>query len=53
MLAVGFVLAIAYREAVAAEPDRTRAHAGLVEEVKAAQARRTISRPAARSCAAR
>ena len=39
MLAVGFVLAIAYREAVAAEPDRTRAHAGLVEEVKAAQAR--------------
>lgn len=39
LVAVGFVLAIAYREAVAAEPDRSRAHAGLVEEVKAAQAR--------------
>ena len=39
MLVVGFILAIAYREAVAAEPDRSRAHAGLVEEVKVAQTR--------------
>ena len=36
---VGFLLAVAYREAVAAEPERSRAHAGLVEEVKAGQDR--------------
>ncbi len=39
LTAVGFLLAIAYREAVAAEPDRTSAHAGLVDEIKAAQTR--------------
>ncbi len=39
LMAVGFLLAVAYREAVAAAPDRTSAHAGLVDEVKAAQAR--------------
>ncbi len=35
---IGFLLAVAYRAAVAAEPDRTSAHAGLVDEVKQAQA---------------
>jgi len=39
LLVVGFLLAVAYREAVAAEPERTEAHAGLVDEVRAAQAR--------------
>ncbi len=39
LVLVGFLLAVAYREAVAAEPERTRAHAGLVEEVKAGQER--------------
>lgn len=39
LVVVGMLLATAYREAVAAEPDRSRAHAGLVEEVKAAQER--------------
>lgn len=39
LAAIGFLLAVAYREAVAAQPDRSQAHARLVEEVKAAQAR--------------
>jgi uncharacterized protein YlxW (UPF0749 family) len=39
LFAVGFLLAVAYREAVAAEPERSEAHAGLVDEVQAAQAR--------------
>jgi uncharacterized protein YlxW (UPF0749 family) len=39
LVAGGFLLAVAWREAVAAEPDRSSAHAGLVDEVKAAQAR--------------
>ncbi len=39
LVLVGFLLAVAYREAVAAEPERTRAHAGLVDEVKAGQER--------------
>jgi hypothetical protein len=34
LLVVGFLLAVAYREAVSAEPERSRAHAGLVQEVK-------------------
>ena len=37
LVAIGFLLAIAYREAVKAEPEATRAHAGLVGEVKSAQ----------------
>jgi uncharacterized protein YlxW (UPF0749 family) len=36
---VGFLLAVAYREAVAGEPERSEARAGLVDEVRAAQAR--------------
>jgi len=36
---VGLLLAVAYREAVAAEPERSEAHAGLIDEVRAAQAR--------------
>ncbi|HEX6870354.1 MAG TPA: DUF881 domain-containing protein [Micromonosporaceae bacterium] len=39
LIATGFLLAIAYREVVATEPARAVAHAGLVEEVKAAQRR--------------
>ena len=39
LVLVGFLLAVAYREAVAAEPERSRAHAGLVDEVKAGQER--------------
>ncbi|MGE5828734.1 MAG: DUF881 domain-containing protein [Micromonosporaceae bacterium] len=39
LIATGFLLAVAYRHAVAAAPDRTQAQAGLVEEVHAAQAR--------------
>lgn len=39
LMAVGFLLAVSYREAVAAEPERTRAHAGLVDEVQTAQTR--------------
>jgi uncharacterized protein YlxW (UPF0749 family) len=39
LVIVGGLLAVAYREAVAAEPERTEAHAGLVDEVQAAQAR--------------
>ena len=45
---------MAYREAVAAEPERSRAHAGLVDEVKTGQA--AHRRPAERTerrCAAR
>jgi uncharacterized protein YlxW (UPF0749 family) len=38
LVVVGFLLAIAYRAAVADEPERTRAHAGLVQEVKTGQA---------------
>lgn len=37
LMAIGFLLAVAYRAAVAAEPEATRAHAGLVTEVKSAQ----------------
>jgi len=37
LVAIGFLLAVAYREAVKAEPEATRAHAGLVGEVKSAQ----------------
>jgi uncharacterized protein YlxW (UPF0749 family) len=39
LVLVGFLLAIAYREAVAGEPERSRAHAGLVDEVKSSQER--------------
>jgi uncharacterized protein YlxW (UPF0749 family) len=39
LVLVGFLLTVAYREAVAAEPERSRAHAGLVEEVKSSQER--------------
>jgi uncharacterized protein YlxW (UPF0749 family) len=39
LLVVGFLLAVAYREAVSAEPERSRAHAGLVQEVKTGQER--------------
>jgi uncharacterized protein YlxW (UPF0749 family) len=39
LAAIGFLLAVAYRHAVAAEPERNVAHAGLVDEVKAAQER--------------
>jgi uncharacterized protein YlxW (UPF0749 family) len=39
LVLVGFMLAVAYREAVAAEPERSRAHAGLVNEIKSAQER--------------
>jgi hypothetical protein len=39
LLLVGFLLAVAYREAIAAEPERSRAHDGLVAEVKAGQER--------------
>lgn len=35
----GLLLTVAYREAVVAEPARSRAHAGLVREVKQARAR--------------
>ena len=38
LLVIGFLLAVAYRVAVRAEPESTRAHAGLVAQVKAAQA---------------
>jgi uncharacterized protein YlxW (UPF0749 family) len=38
LMVIGFLLAVAYREVVKAEPERARAHAGLVNEVKAAQA---------------
>jgi uncharacterized protein YlxW (UPF0749 family) len=37
LLVIGFLLAVAYREAVASEPASTRAHSGLVAEVKTAQ----------------
>jgi len=37
LVAIGFLLAVAYRQAVKAEPEATRAHAGLVGEVKSAQ----------------
>jgi uncharacterized protein YlxW (UPF0749 family) len=36
---IGFVLAVAYRYVVAGEPESSRTHAGLVDEVRAAQAR--------------
>jgi uncharacterized protein YlxW (UPF0749 family) len=39
LLAVGFLLAVAYRAAVAGEPASSRAHAGLVQEVKSGQER--------------
>jgi uncharacterized protein YlxW (UPF0749 family) len=39
LVATGFLLAVAYRQAVAAEPERSQAQAGLVEEVRAAQTR--------------
>ncbi len=39
LVAVGFLFAISYREVVATAPDRNSAHVGLVEEIKAAQAR--------------
>jgi len=39
LAAIGFLLAVAYREAVAGQPDRSQAHAGLVDQVRAAQAR--------------
>jgi uncharacterized protein YlxW (UPF0749 family) len=39
LIVVGFLLAVAYREAVSAEPERSRAHAGLVQEVKTGQER--------------
>jgi len=39
LIATGFLLAVAYRQAVAAEPDRTQAQAGLVDEVRSAQTR--------------
>lgn len=39
LIATGFLLAVAYRQAVAAEPERSQAQAGLVEEVRSAQAR--------------
>jgi uncharacterized protein YlxW (UPF0749 family) len=39
LVVIGFLLAIAYRHAVVAEPERSVAHAGLVDEVKAAQER--------------
>lgn len=39
LLVVGFLLAVAYRAAVSAEPERSRAHAGLVQEVKTSQER--------------
>jgi uncharacterized protein YlxW (UPF0749 family) len=38
LMVIGFLLAVSYREVVAAEPAATRAHAGLVAEVKNAQA---------------
>jgi uncharacterized protein YlxW (UPF0749 family) len=38
LMAIGFLLAVAYREVVKAEPEATRAHAGLVAQVKSAQA---------------
>jgi uncharacterized protein YlxW (UPF0749 family) len=37
LLVIGFLLAVAYRVAVRAEPESTRAHAGLVAQVKSAQ----------------
>jgi uncharacterized protein YlxW (UPF0749 family) len=39
LVVTGFLLAVAYRHAVAIEPERTRAQAGLVEEAQAAQER--------------
>lgn len=39
LVVTGFLLAVAYREAVAAEPARTTARAGLIEEVKTARDR--------------
>src|SRR5258705_9331147 len=45
LMAVGFLLPVAYREAVAAAPDRTSAHAGPGDEVKAAQARTDRMQP--------
>jgi len=38
LMVIGFLLAVAYKQAVKAEPETTRAHAGLVNEVKTAQA---------------
>jgi uncharacterized protein YlxW (UPF0749 family) len=39
LAAVGFLLAVAWHEAVATAPDRNSAHAGLVGEIKAVQTR--------------
>jgi uncharacterized protein YlxW (UPF0749 family) len=38
LMAVGFLLAVSYREVVATAPDRDNAPAGLVDQIKAAQA---------------
>ena len=38
LVAVGFLLTVAYRQVVAAEPESARARAGLVDEVRARQA---------------
>jgi uncharacterized protein YlxW (UPF0749 family) len=37
LLLTGVLLAVSYQHAMAAEPDRSRAHAGLVEEIRGAQ----------------
>jgi len=52
LVGIGFLLAVAYREAVKAEPEATRAHAGLVTEVKSAQTAtfRAIATPIRGSC---
>jgi uncharacterized protein YlxW (UPF0749 family) len=39
LLATGFLLAVAYRHAVAAEPERARTQAGLVQEAQEARTR--------------
>jgi uncharacterized protein YlxW (UPF0749 family) len=39
LVAVGFLLTVAYRQVLADEPESTRARAGLVEEVRARQAK--------------
>jgi uncharacterized protein YlxW (UPF0749 family) len=39
LVVIGFLLAVAYRHAVAGQPESARAHAGLVEEARAAQSR--------------
>jgi uncharacterized protein YlxW (UPF0749 family) len=39
LVAIGLLLAVAYRQAVADRPERSQAHAGLVDEIRTAQAR--------------